>query len=208
MLALLILIAAGPLAEDPKPASLSGEWIMEVESGSGPRQFALKLEQKGPQLSGEVSDPRGAVPLEQVSFSDGRLSFRVGYQGSMWDLKATLRGDTLEGDYSGNATGNWRARRPPDPTGSWQCRTTAGDTEDRTFTLSLKQTPSGLTGTAASPRGSAYISKGSRKGNTIELTVATEEGNYVLTGVVEQGRIRGQWRRWDDRTGAWEGERK
>ena len=202
-----ILLVQSP--EQKAPGYLSGEWEMEAQSGSAPRSFLLKLEQNGEGISGAVTERGVAAPIERGKFSENQLSFQVSYQGTVYQLKAALKSDRLEGTWdSGSSSGAWKAQRRPEASGAWQCWATSGETEDRAFILHLKQASGEITGTATSARGSAVIKKGSLKGNSIELAIATEEGIYTLTGTLEQGKLRGSWKRWDDRTGTWQGERQ
>ncbi len=206
-LAILILLAAAPGTAQ----TLTGEWDMEAQSNSGPRRFVLKLEQTGNVVSGSIREGAVTLSLAESRFSENQLRLRVSYEDRPYELKAALKGETLEGSWeSGNSSGSWKAtRKKADAlSGLWKCRAPTGDTADATFTLDLKQAGPDITGSAASPRGSVPISKGSFKGNSLELAIPTDDGAYILTGSLEQGKLRGEWRRWDNRKGTWEGEKQ
>jgi hypothetical protein len=190
-------------------SSLAGEWDMTAQDpNGGERSIVLKFEVTGETISGTAS----ANPLEQVRFVEGVLTFRVNYEGRMYSLRATLKNGILAGGWESESgrTGSWTARKKPEAplAGIWQCRATAGETPDRAFTLNLKQSGHQVTGFGYSSRGEAAISRGSFKEGRLEIVIPTEEGEYTLMGALSQGRLRGEWKRSDNRAGAWEGEKK
>jgi hypothetical protein len=190
-------------------SSLAGEWDMTAQDpNGGERNILLKFEVTGETISGSAS----GIPLEQVRFAEGVLTFRVNYEGRTYSLRATLKEAALTGGWESDSgrTGTWTARKKPDTSlaGVWQCRTTTGETPDSAFTLNLKQSGDQLSGYAYSRRGEAAIGRGSFKDNRFEIVIPTEEGQYTLTGALSEGRLRGEWKRSDNRAGAWEGEKK
>lgn len=208
--------AAQAVAEPEKSVDpLSGEWDMDVETGGGEhRFFMLRLERRGTEISGTVIDRGMPVVVERGKFSENHLSFGVNYQGTTYQLRAGLNGAKLDGNWEGGgSTGPWKAQKrkadpeEPVPGGLWQCRVTSGNVPDPTFTLNLKQQGSEISGMASSPRGSAAV-KGLVKGRSIEISIATDEGSYLLMGTLEKGKLQGRWQRSDNRAGTWEGEKK
>jgi hypothetical protein len=200
----MILLATVALA-----SSLAGEWDMTAQDpNGGERSIVLKFEVTGDTISGSAS----SVPLDQVRFAESVVTFRVNYEGRTFSLRATLKDGVLTGGWESESgrTGTWTARKKADTSlaGVWRCRTTTGETPDSAFTLNLKQSGEELSGYAYSQRGEAAIGRGSFKDNHFEIVIPTEEGQYTLTGALSEGRLRGEWKRSDNRSGAWEGEKK
>jgi hypothetical protein len=85
VLAAVLLIAAGPAAQDKpaaKPADVAGTWDLSVASPNGTGSRVLKMQQDGEKLTGEI----------ESSVSSGRVAGSV--KGNTIAFTATVAMDT------------------------------------------------------------------------------------------------------------------
>ncbi|HUY15863.1 MAG TPA: hypothetical protein VMX16_19870 [Terriglobia bacterium] len=92
-------------------------------------------------------------------------------------------------------------------TGTWECTAHGGPQGDMSFTLSLEQTKSTVTGDVTSPLGDTEISSGNYKKKTLEIHIDSPEENYTLTAKYAHGKLQGQWKSDGGQGGAWEAHR-
>ncbi len=84
----------------PGAAGIEGTWNSVAASPDGELPFTIELKRSGPALEGKITAGAESVPLEKVTFSDGKLSFQVEYAGGLYRIEATLAGDKLTGKWS------------------------------------------------------------------------------------------------------------
>jgi len=90
-------------------------------------------------------------------------------------------------------------------TGTWNCQSKGGPEGDMAFTLYLKQTGEDVEGSVSSSLGDAPITSGTFKGDTLELHIDTEEGNYLLKAKLDKDTLSGTWSH-EEKNGTWEGK--
>jgi DUF4097 and DUF4098 domain-containing protein YvlB len=102
-------------AQEANYEVLLGEWDVQTEDGQ--YTFVFNFSMEGENLKGIFQGTSGDVEMEDLSFENSELSFRVnidaGGQVMTIDYSATIEGDTLKGYLSmeygeGNITGKKR----------------------------------------------------------------------------------------------------
>jgi hypothetical protein len=92
-------------------------------------------------------------------------------------------------------------------TGEWEGAADAGGTSIP-FTLKLKLDGDKVTGSTESAQGPAAISKGSFVGDKISITLDTPGGAIVLSGILKDGKITGDFDFAGQAQGKWEAKKK
>jgi hypothetical protein len=92
-------------------------------------------------------------------------------------------------------------------TGTWNCQAKGAPEGDMAFTLYLEQNAENVDGSVSSPIGSARISSGTFKGNTLEIHIEGDDSAYVLTAKFDKGVLSGTWTHESDK-GTWEGKKE
>jgi len=92
-------------------------------------------------------------------------------------------------------------------TGTWTCQAKGGPEGDMAFTLYLEQTDENVDGSVSSPLGSARLSSGSFKANTLEIHIEGDDSTYILIAKFEKGALSGTWTHESDK-GTWEGKKE
>lgn len=91
--------------------------------------------------------------------------------------------------------------------GTWQCVAHGGQNGDVPFTLNLQQSGDILSGTVSSSQGDADLTAVTFKGNELRIEIDTDQGNYILTATLSNGKLAGQWSHGSEKQGNWEGKR-
>src|SRR5262245_3120236 len=89
-----IVVGAVVLAQAPKPAELSGDWVVETSQFDATEYRRVSLQQKGSDVSATMTDGR-----IEGTFKDGKLELRILWnEGPNSTYSAKLRGAELVGD--------------------------------------------------------------------------------------------------------------
>jgi hypothetical protein len=80
MIAVILALVAGASLAEGAPASLTGTWLLRIDSSQGPRDVDVELEQDGTTLTGTYVDERGASSLKGRT-SRARCRSRCGCRG-------------------------------------------------------------------------------------------------------------------------------
>jgi len=78
------------------PATMTGAWIMTIESPVGTRDSRAEFSQLGEQVSGRIVSQKGEVPMTGV-IRDDQVAF---------DSNVTMEGESLEVAYTGKIAGD------------------------------------------------------------------------------------------------------
>ena len=102
--------------EQKAPTSVAGKWDMSIDTDQGAMQSTLDIKQDGKKVTGTLTSPQGAGPVEG-EFADGKLAFSMNFDGPNGAMQigfsATLKDDgSLVGtlDFGGNQIA-WHATR-------------------------------------------------------------------------------------------------
>ncbi len=112
-IALLMAAASGERLRGQSATDFSvvlGAWEMAVETPRGEMTQTLTFVADRDALTGSATGPNGSVPLRNVSFEEGRLSFQVTRRLRNREItqryEATIQGDRITGTVSGGRGGS------------------------------------------------------------------------------------------------------
>jgi hypothetical protein len=186
-------------------ATVAGSWKITLVLDSGQKlQPTIRLKQEGTKLSGEYIGNAGKeVPLQDVQFKSGELSFHVvdqfeedkvplAYTGRV--TGSAMAGTVKLGTGKQTATMKFEAQKMQTPTanvaGTWKLKVPF--TPDQVFepTLKLTQTGSVFSGTYAGEHGDTKIADALILGDefTFEVARETDGKKYRLR---YQGKVKG-----------------
>jgi hypothetical protein len=75
------------------------------------------------------------------------------------------------------------------------------------FTLTLEQDKDTVTGSVTSPIGSAELSDATYNKKTLEIHIASDQDDYIITGRLKGDKLSGEWVHGNEK-GSWEGTRQ
>ena len=108
----LLLVPASHLSAQSagEAAAVLGAWEMSLETPRGSITQQLVFVSEGGELKGTASTPRGTSDLQDVTFEDGTLSFKVERnlrgRSMRQSFTATVEDGTLTGTISGGRGGD------------------------------------------------------------------------------------------------------
>jgi hypothetical protein len=214
-----------------KPAAdtVSGKYEGVAKSDQmGEIPLTVELKNDNGKLSGKIETPQGPAAITSGTYADGKLTMKFDAGGNEGIVTATVSGDKITGKWelggvggplelkkSGGATaaapGVKKEEMKPatgDPlSGEWDGSAEAQGTTIP-FTLKLKLDGDKVSGSSESPQGSLPISKGSFVANKLTFSLETPNGAIVMTGMVKEGKIAGEFDFAGQMTGKWEAKKK
>jgi hypothetical protein len=237
LLVVALLVSASAMAAtlgaQAKP-DISGKYEgLAKGAGIGEVPLTAEIKNDNGKISGKLDIPQGAANITSGSFVDGKLTMKVDAAGTELTINGTFKDDKIVGDWAlEGQTGTFELKKigaaaatttppaatttPPaakpaaggDPvTGEWEGAADAGGTSIP-FTMKLKLDGDKVTGTTESAQGPAAISKGSFVGDKISITLDTPGGAIVLSGILKEGKIAGDFDFAGQAQGKWEAKKK
>jgi hypothetical protein len=213
-LSLLVLcLTTIAVAQTP---NVVGSWDITIESPQGKRDAVLVIKKDGDKLAGAMKSPRGERPLDSVSLTGDKITFKmtanIQGQDMVFVYTGKVENDSMKGDadFGGFASGSWSAvphKEGAAPaaapaasggssniTGTWDftVETPAG-TGSPVFTF--KQDGETLTGNYKGQLGEAPVNgtvKGSEIKFTIKLNVQGQDLTIVYSGQVDGNSMKGK----------------
>jgi hypothetical protein len=216
-----------------KPAAdnVSGKYEGVAKSDQiGEIPLTVELKNDNGKLSGKIDTPQGPAAITSGTYADGKLTMKFDAGGNEGTVTATVSGDKISGKWelggqggplelkrsgSGGTTSGEAKKEEAKPapaagdpvSGDWDATADAQGTSIP-FTLKLKLDGDKVTGTSDSAQGSAAISKGSYVGNKLTFSLDTPNGAIVMTGMLKDGKIAGEFDFAGQMTGKWEAKKK
>ena len=94
--------AAAPAA--PPPPAVVGTWNLVIEVPTGNQEPTFTVSGTADSLTGVMVSPQGELPVENVAFKEGMLTFTLnvdaGGQQLALDFSGTVDGDSLSGVFN------------------------------------------------------------------------------------------------------------
>jgi hypothetical protein len=216
-----------------KPATdtVSGKYEGVAKSDQmGDIPLTVELKNDNGKISGKIDTPQGPAAITSGTYADGKLSMKFDAGGNEGTVTATVSGDKITGKWelggqggplelkrstaaaapAGGASGETAkpATGGADPvSGEWDATADAQGTTIP-FTLKLKLEGDKVTGSSDSAQGSLPISKGTFVANKLTFSLDTPNGAIVLTGMVKDGKIEGEFDFAGQATGKWGAKKK
>jgi hypothetical protein len=236
LLSLILLMSTVSIASfknqsTAKPAAdtLSGKYEGVAKSDQmGDIPLTVELKNDNGKLSGKIDTPQGPAAITSGTYADGKLTMKFDAGGNEGTVTATVSGDKISGKWelggqggplelkrSGAASSGVEPKKEePKPaaagdpvSGDWEATADAQGTSIP-FTLKLKLDGDKVSGSSESSQGSATISKGTFVANKLSFSLDTPNGSIVLTGMVKDGKIAGEFDFAGQMTGKWEAKKK
>lgn len=230
VITLLMLASAASAATVTTQGSdkVSGKYVGVAKSASiGDIPITVTIKNDNGKLSGSVDTPNGPAPITSGTFADGKMMMKLDAGGNEITINAKLDGDKITGDWElAGQTGTLELKREgammePKPemkpdmkpaagdpvSGEWDASADAGG-QTIPFTLKLKLDGDKVTGTSESEQGATNLSNGSWKGDKLSFTLDTPNGAIVMTGVIKEGKIMGDFDFAGQFQGKWEAKKK
>jgi hypothetical protein len=231
LLVVALLLSASAVAAtrgaQAKP-DISGKYE-GIAKGAGIGEVPLTAEIKNDngKISGKLDIPQGTANITSGTFVDGKLSMKVDAAGTELTINGTFKDDKITGDWAlEGQTGTFELKKtvaaaaatpPPaatkpaaggDPvTGDWDATADVGGTS-MPFTMKLKLEGDKVTGATESAQGSLPISKGSFVADKLSITLDTPNGAIVLSGIIKDGKLTGDFDFAGQMAGKWEAKKK
>lgn len=204
-------------SQDPAPAekaassdSISGKYEGVAKGAAAETRLILELTVDQSKLSGHLLTPEGHLPIKEGTFSNGKLSLKLGKNGTESTLTAILQGDTLNGEWA--AGGQTRpielkkvstmageaalvvASTAPTVSlsGDWDGLADAQG-QGFPFVLILKVEGEKVTGESNSSLGSATISNGTFKDGKLVFQLDSQGGAIYMSAVLKDGGLVGEF---------------
>lgn len=209
----MFVVAVPSWAADP--ASVSGEWAINVETPNGPGTPTVILKQEGENLTGTYKGRYGETPLKgTIKGHEITFSTTISVQGQDLEItyKGTLDGDNMKGTATFGAAGNGAFSGKRAQAGAAAPAASSGATTGSSnvtgtwnFTIDtpqgpnnpsavLKQDGENLTGTYKGRRGDTALT-GTVKGNAIsfgfKVNPQGQEIQITYSGTVEANTMKG-----------------
>jgi hypothetical protein len=216
-----------------KPDMLSGKYTgLAKGAGIGEVPLSAEIKNDNGKLSGKLDIPQGTATITSGTYADGKLSMKVDAAGNELTINGTFKDDKITGDWAlEGQTGTFELKKtdaaaapstppaatPPaatkpaaggDPvSGEWDAAADAQGTSFP-FTMKLKLEGDKVTGSTESAQGALPISKGSYVGDKLTFTLDTPNGAIVMTGIIKEGKLTGDFDFAGQFQGKWEAKKK
>ncbi|HJQ67484.1 MAG TPA: hypothetical protein VKA70_00820 [Blastocatellia bacterium] len=237
LLVVALLVSASALAStaaaQAKP-DISGKYEgMAKGAGIGEVPLTAEIKNDNGKISGKLDIPQGTATITSGTFADGKLSMKVDAGGTELTINGTFKDDKITGDWAlADQTGTFELKKmgaaaapatppaastPPaeskpaaggDPiTGDWDATVDAGGSSFP-FVLKLKLEGDKVTGVSESSMGNAPLSKGSFVGDKLSFTLEIPQGAISFTGIVKDGKVKGNFEFPGQGSSTWEAKKK
>ena len=229
----LLLSASSALAftQDTKATDpISGKYEGVAKSSEvGELPLTAEIKNDNGKLSGKIETPQGPIMITSGTYADGAVSMKADLGGNELTLTARIKDGKMMGEWElGGQKGTFEltkkdavAAAPSTPSTPAAAPAAAGDpitgvwdgTADvqgtsLPITLRLKLEGEKVTGETESPQGKVAISKGSYTANKLTISLDTEMGPIVLTGMLKDGKLVGDLDVASQVQGKWEAKKK
>ncbi|HKG22492.1 MAG TPA: hypothetical protein VKC34_11380 [Blastocatellia bacterium] len=231
---ILLMAASSALAftQDNKAADpVSGKYEGVAKSSEiGDLPLSADIKNDGGKLSGKIETPQGPITITSGTYTDGAITMKADLGGNELTLTARLKDGKMMGEWElGGQKGTFEMTRkdmaataPAGPatapaapaataadpiTGEWN-GTAEVQGSSLPLLLRLKLDGETVTGEAESPQGKVPVTKGSFVANKLSITLNSEMGPIVITGMLKDGKLAGDLDVASQVQGKWEAKRK
>lgn len=194
-----------------------------VAKGDQVGELPLTVEIKNMEgkLSGNIDTPNGPAPITGGSFANGKVTMTFDAGGAVGTITGMLKDGVISGNWElGGQTGTFElkkmdAAKPAgggaaagDPiSGEWDANADAQG-QQIPFTLTLKLEGDKVTGESTGQGGTTPLTNGSWKDGKLSFTIDTPNGAIVLTAMIKDGKLVGEYDFAGQATGPWEAKKK
>ena len=109
-----VVLAVSPLALAADAPKVVGTWDAVTSSPNGDLTSVIVVKQVEGVLKAEIQIEGAERTVTDERLVGDVLTFKVQYEGGVYDVEAKIAGDTLEGTWQGSgASGTLKAKRRP-----------------------------------------------------------------------------------------------
>ena len=229
---MLLMASSSALAftQDNKAADpVSGKYEGVAKSSDiGDLPLTADIKNENGKLSGKIDTPQGPIVITSGTYADGAVMMKADLGGNELTLTARLKDGKMMGEWElGGQKGTFEMMRkdaaasapatpaaanPAAPAGDpisgvWDG---TADVQGNSIpiTLRLKLDGETVTGETESPQGKTPITKGSFTANKLSITLSTDMGPVVITGLLKDGKLVGDLDVASQVQGKWEAKKK
>jgi len=199
------LVLFGVISAFAQGDTLSGKYQGTAKAaGTEDAQLTLELKNEGGKISGQLVTGGNTVAITEGSFTDGKLSLKLGEVAKQGILNATLDGDKLSGDWINGATKKSVELKKDAPTvaataaapvslsGQWDAVADANG-QSVPFLLTLKVEGEKVTGGSTSQLGDSTINNGSWKDGKLVFQLEGQSGVISMSATIVEGKLSGEF---------------
>jgi len=201
--ALVLIGVCSVFAQD----ALSGKYQGTAKAtGAEEAQLTLELKNEGGKVSGQLFTGGNTIAITEGTFTEGKLTLKLGEVSKNGVLNATLDGDKLTGDWINGATKKsvelkkapattaaaTTTAAPVNLSGQWDAVADANG-QNVPFLLTLKVEGEKVTGGSTSQLGDSTITSGSWKDGKLAFQLEGQSGVISMSATVVEGKLTGEF---------------
>ena len=201
--ALVLIGVCSVFAQD----ALSGKYQGTAKvTGAEEAQLTLELKNEGGKVSGQLFTGGNTIAITEGTFTEGKLTLKLGEVSKNGVLNATLDGDKLTGDWINGATKKsvelkkapattvaaTTTAAPVNLSGQWDAVADANG-QNVPFLLTLKIEGEKVTGGSTSQLGDSTITSGSWKDGKLAFQLEGQSGVISMSATVVEGKLTGEF---------------
>lgn len=184
-----------------------GKWKVTANAPDGNTyNVDLVVKEEGGKLAGTLESERGTMPLQEVAFNSGELTFKLEIGSGPIPFKLKVDGDTMKGTLTtpdgatGAVTGKRDGAAAPaaaapavSATGKWKIESKDAEGNTMRVTIELQQDGEKLTGQLTTENGDvAPIAEGRISGSDFSFKIQAD-GEFVVKGTVSGEGVKGTY---------------
>ena len=205
LLTAISVVFLGAVSAFGQGDTLSGKYEGTAKAaGAADAPITLELKNEGGKISGHLMNGSSSLEISEGSWSENKLTLKLGPAAKEGVLTAKLDGDKLIGDWMAGSQKKSvelkKAAAPPAATaaapvnlsGQWEAVADANG-QPFPFLLTLKVEGEKVTGASSSQLGEANISTGSWKDGRLSFQLEGQNGTITMSGTVIDGKLSGEF---------------
>ncbi len=222
--------AMGATTRTQAKPEISGKYSgLAKGAGIGELPITAEIKNDNGKITGKLEIPTGTANITSGTLTDGKLTLKVNAGGNELTFTGTFKDDKIAGDWAMEGqTGTLELKKtgaadaapstPPaapakpatggDPVSGEWAATADAQGSSIPFTMKLKLEGDKVTGSTESAQGALPISKGSYVGEKLSFTLDTPNGPIVMTGIIKDGKLTGDFDFAGQFQGKWEAKKK
>jgi hypothetical protein len=186
---------------------VTGKWKVTANAPDGNTyNVDLVVKDEGGKLAAALESERGTMPLQEVAFNNGELTFKLEIGSGPIPFKLKVDGDTLKGTLTApdGTTGSVTGKRDgaaaqaasaaaAQVAGKWKIESKDAEGNTMRVTIELQQDGEKLTGQVTTENGDvAPIADGKISGSEFSFKIQAD-GEFVVKGTVSESGVKGTY---------------
>jgi len=185
-------------------ADVTGKWNVTASAPDG-REYKMDMDLKSEagKLTGQMSSPRGSVPLQDLQLSGDQLTYKLPIGDNAYSVKLTVTGDSMKGawtapDGTSGATVAARAVATAAASsegivGKWKVTSKSANGREHKLTMEIAAEAGKLRGSVIADDGSAAMLDPRLEGDQFLFKLPVDEGTYTVKLTVSGNSMTGSY---------------